>query len=137
MDDIRARLMRERETLQQKIQSKKQAIAVQSEGHESRNSGKCKSCHSRSSCNEPYRLMREKEWKKKNIEERKKSVEDVGKAILNLTQGVKHNSNWYMFPDSSDIQRKVKLINTSKHMETKMKEQVDLWNEDRNCDCCG
>lgn len=126
MDDIRARLVKERETLQQRIHSKRQAIAAQGEGEKLRSGGKCKSCHSRASCNEPCRVMREKKWKRKNIEERKNSVEDAGRAILNLTQGIKHNSNWYMFPDSSDIQRKVKLINTSKHMETKMKEQVGL-----------
>jgi len=104
IEDIRTRLLKEKEILEKKIQSKKLEMSN-------------KAGSKLSNVRTAYSQTRTKQLRLKD----KKNKEDINMSMLTATQ---YNSNCYLLPDTGTIRRKVKFIDTSKLIECKIKEQV-------------
>jgi len=104
IEDIRTRLLKEKEILEKKIQNKKLEMS-------NRTDSKLNNVRT------AYSQTRTKQLRLRD----KKNKEDINTSMLTDTR---YNSNCYLLPDTDTMRRNVKFINTSKLIECKIKEQV-------------
>eukprot|EP00826_Nyctotherus_ovalis_P015024 TRINITY_DN14235_c0_g1_i1.p2 TRINITY_DN14235_c0_g1~~TRINITY_DN14235_c0_g1_i1.p2 ORF type:complete len:152 (-),score=35.09 TRINITY_DN14235_c0_g1_i1:463-918(-) len=135
METIKERLLKERELLEKRIESKKSMIdsnfreyqankKLRSFSH-NRDRSKISQRNHMPSYGNPQLSLLKTAAKFTEAKEYEKTLENVGRNILNSAQAEEEKNNaWHIFSDIGTLKRKIDTMNTNKFLEFQIRENV-------------